>query len=158
MTKKDDKLIKEWQRYIESYGKDSDTYRILLCKTPNIFAFIKKARQAERHDKQELIDELIGGVFENFDFVNKAKILGLLRNEMKFDEKCWNELPDGIILDEVKRIEHQKARQAERDYVKKLLWDIIGIKKKNGSYEFTIIDEQMACFLQDYGLNKEARE
>jgi hypothetical protein len=39
-----------WKKYIESYGTDSDTFRVLLGKSPNIFNFFRICKQEGRDE------------------------------------------------------------------------------------------------------------
>jgi len=49
---------------------------------------------------KQLIEELIGGYWEDYDFINRQHLLAILRDEEKFNEKCWNGFPMGIMISE----------------------------------------------------------
>jgi len=71
------------------------------------------------NEREELIEELVGGYWENYDFINRQHLLAIIRNEERFDSKCWNKLPVGIIIGEHPELKKKLAVRGRIRKVKK---------------------------------------
>jgi len=116
-----------WEKITKQQGlKVSDGNQYKYAKF-----FFEAGQKSNSSFLEELEKELVGGRWEDADFINRVEILAIIRRERSFTDNTsnWNNLPSVLRIEEFSR----KERKAEKERICIIIDDELKTAKPNKS-------------------------